>query len=154
MSTIELKDRLNSTGDIKFSQIYFQFRELLNELRKKELPANILASIHESVETLNASFLTGEDLRKLVKQKQTALLKQLEKELKIIPKSYYQNLGTVLGISGIGVPIGVAFGLSIGNMGLLGLGLPIGMGIGTVIGLAMDKKALNEGRQLNTAIKY
>jgi hypothetical protein len=59
----------------------------------------------------------------------------------------------LFGMSGIGLPIGVAFGLSIGNIGLLGLGLPIGMAIGLAIGMSLDKKALNEGRQLNIEIK-
>jgi hypothetical protein len=35
----------------------------------------------------------------------------------------------VLGMSAFGIPMGVAFGLSMGNIGLLGIGLPIGMGV-------------------------
>jgi hypothetical protein len=57
-------------------------------------------------------------------------------------------------MSAIGLPLGVAFGVSVGNLGLLGLGLPIGMAIGIAIGTAMDKKALQEGRQLNVEIKH
>ena len=59
----------------------------------------------------------------------------------------------VLGMSAIGLPIGSAFGLLIGNIGLLGLGLPIGMVIGLLIGYRMDKKAQAEGRQLNIELK-
>ena len=54
----------------------------------------------------------------------------------------------VLGMSSFGLPMGVAFGLALGNIGLMGLGLPIGMGIGLAVGTNMDKKALAEGRQL------
>ena len=60
----------------------------------------------------------------------------------------------LFGFTGFGLPIGVAFGLLMGNIGLMGLGLPIGMAIGLAFGVTMDKKALNEGRQLNIAIKY
>ena len=60
----------------------------------------------------------------------------------------------VVGMSAFGLPIGVAIGLSIGNIGLLGIGLPIGMGIGIIVGRLMDKKALAEGRQLDVEIKY
>jgi hypothetical protein len=38
-------------------------------------------------------------------------------------------------------------------MGLLAIGLPIGMGIGIAVGTSMDKKAMNEGRQLDIEIK-
>ncbi|MBQ0152941.1 MAG: hypothetical protein KBS61_08630, partial [Chryseobacterium sp.] len=58
-----------------------------------------------------------------------------------------------LGMSGIGLPLGVAFGLSVGSIGLLGLGLPFGMAIGAGIGTSMDKKAQKEGRQLQVEIK-
>lgn len=65
----------------------------------------------------------------------------------------YKTLGIALGMSGLGVPMGVAFGLSMGNMSLLGLGLPIGLGLGVAIGSRLDKKALNEGRQLDVEVK-
>ena len=92
-------------------------------------------------------------MTKIVKQKQSLIIKQVEKEHKIEPKNYYRTIWMILGMSGIGIPIGVAFGLSIGNIGLLGIGLPIGMAIGLAIGASMDKKALNEGRQLDIEIK-
>jgi hypothetical protein len=50
--------------------------------------------------------------------------------------------------------MGVAFGISLGNLGLLGLGLPIGMAVGVGVGSMMDKKALQEGRQLDFEVKY
>jgi hypothetical protein len=151
---IDLKNRQNIYNDIKLSRIYSQFGELLNELKKKELSQNIITSINDCIEQLNASSLTGKELRKLVKQNQTTILKLVEKELKIVPKNYYQFLWMIFGLSGFGVPVGVAFGLIMGNIGLLGFGLPLGMVIGFAIGSAMDKKALNEGRQLNLVIKY
>jgi hypothetical protein len=146
MNIIELKSRQNISTDIKLSKIYSQFEELLSELKKKELPQNIITTINKSVEQINSSTLTGTQLRKLVKQNQTTILKQTEKELKIIPKNYYRNLGTALGISLLGMLIGLF-------IGQLLFGLPIGMLIGIFIGSAMDKKAFNEGRQLNLEIK-
>jgi hypothetical protein len=86
-------------------------------------------------------------------KRQNAILKLVKKELKIVPKSHYQTLWMLFGFSGLGIPIGVAFGLGMGNIGLLGIGLPIGMGLGAVIGLMLDKKALKEGRQLDIVIK-
>ncbi len=57
-------------------------------------------------------------------------------------------------MSVFGVPLGVVFGASFGNMGFIGIGLPIGMVIGMALGVSMDKKAFEEGRQLDLEIKY
>jgi uncharacterized membrane protein len=145
MNIIELKNRPNISTDIKLSKIYSQFEALLSELKKKELPQNIITTINKSVEEINSSSLTGIQLRKLVIQNQTTILKQTEKELKIVPKNHYLYLGTGLGISLLGILIGLL-------IGQLLFGLPIGMLIGIIIGSAMDKKAFNEGRQLNLEI--
>lgn len=59
----------------------------------------------------------------------------------------------LFGFTAFGLPIGVAFGLSMGNIGLMGVGLPLGMAIGLAVGYLLDKKALNEGRQLNIEIE-
>lgn len=154
MNIIELKERQNFSTDTKTNRIYIQLGELLNQLRKRNLPENIIESVNQDIEVVNAASLIGNDFRKLVKQKQNKIIKLLEKDLKVVPKNYYRNMWLALGMSVFGLPIGVAFGASIGNMGLLGVGLPIGMAIGALVGSKMDKKALEEGRQLNIEIKY
>ena len=153
MNIIEIKERQNISDDIKLSRIYNQLGELLKELREKELPPEVIKSINQDIEELNFTILTGIELRRLVKQKQTKIIKLVEKELKITPKNYYRNLWLVLGMS-LGSGIGVFIATSIGNMGLLGIGIPIGMVIGIAVGTAMDKKAFEEGRQLNIEVKY
>jgi hypothetical protein len=153
MSILELKNIQNISTDIKLSRVYSQFGELLSELKKMELSQNVVAAINESVEQINSSTLLGTQLTKLIKQKQSLVVKRVEKEHKIVPKNYYRSIWMLFGMSGIGIPIGVVFGLSIGNLGLLGLGLPIGMALGLIIGSSLDKKALNEGRQLNIEVK-
>ena len=154
MSYLELKDIQNISSDIKLSRIYLQFTELLNELKKKELSQNIVTIINDSVKHINSSTLKETQLRNLVKQNQTLILKKTEKELKIVPRNYYRNLWMLMGFTVFGLPIGIIFGAIIGNIGLLALGLPIGMAIGAAFGLGMDKKAYKEGRQLNLEIKY
>jgi len=153
MSIIDLKERTDIISDFKLNAYYFQFNQLLSELRKKELSPETVNFINDQVATINATAFIGNDLRKLVKQAQTLILKHVEKVHKIAPKNYYRNLWMLLGFTAFGLPIGVSFGLSIGNIGLMGVGLPIGMAIGAAVGASMDKKALNEGRQLDIEIK-
>lgn len=147
MNIIDLIERQNISDDIKLSRIYDQLGELLKELRKKELPSKIIESVNQDIEGLNASTLTGNELRKLVKQKQTKILKLIEKELKITPRNFYRSFWFGIGMI-FGPSMGIGFGISIG------IGIPIGMVIGIAVGMAMDKKAFQEGRQLDVEIKY
>jgi len=130
---------------------FAQFQKLLSELRKQKLTNEIIEKLNVFIEELNSTHET--EFKKQLKLKQTKIVKLLEKELKIVPKNYYRNIWLAVGMAAFGVPIGVSFGLSMGNLGLLGLGLPIGMAIGIAIGTGMDKKAFEEGRQLDVVLK-
>lgn len=153
MHIIELKERQDSSENIKLSRKYAQLGNFLKELKKKELPLTVIEAVNNDIEAINSTPQTESGLTKSVTQKQTKIIKLLEKELKIVPKNYYRNLWTALGMSVFGLPMGAALGLSIGNIGLLGIGLPIGMLIGMLVGSQMDKKAFQEGRQLAIEIK-
>lgn len=153
MEIINLSDRQNIVTDDKLYKIYIQFGILLSELRKKKLTDANIAFINDAIAELNA-LPADINLRKIVKQKQTTILKILEKEHKIVPKNYYRNIWLPVGMSAFGLPLGAAFGLAIGNIGLLSIGLPIGMAIGVGVGVNLDKKALTEGRQLDVEVKY
>lgn len=154
MPILQLNDTASFRSDAKTSQLGDQYRQLLDELNNRPLADNICSSINSTTEELNNTILSGRPLQKLLKQQQTAVLKLLEKELKLVPKNHYRNQWMILGMSAFGVPLGVAFGLSIGNIGLLGIGLPIGMAIGMAVGAGLDKKAGDEGRQLQVELKY
>ncbi len=93
-------------------------------------------------------------MRKRIRKSQSNILKLIEKELKLVPKNLYRSRWMAIGMSAFGIPLGVAFGTSLWNMGLLGIGIPIGMVIGMAIGSGMDKKAFEESRQLDLEMKY
>ena len=57
-------------------------------------------------------------------------------------------------MAGLGIPIGAALGASVGNMSLIGLGMILGMIFGITIGMGMDKKAKESGKQLDVEIEY
>ena len=155
MTIIKLRGVKNLESDIRLSQLYSQFDILLSELRKRELPDAIVETINKEVEEINTSnSLTTNDLRKVIKKKQTAILRLLEKELKLVPKNYYRTLWLALGMTVFGMPLGVLAGVLLGKPGLFAIGLPIGVAIGVMVGTAMDKTAAKENRQLNLEIKY
>ncbi|SDH82608.1 hypothetical protein SAMN05421846_102178 [Chryseobacterium taeanense] len=139
--------------DTKTNALYEQLQQILSELEQKKVSAETVAKINSETAIINSTTLRGKDLHKMLKQKQNNIIKLLEKEHKIAPKNYYRNLWLAAGMGAFGLPIGVAFGLLMGNIALLSIGLPIGMAIGIGIGSSMDKKAETEGRQLNIEIK-
>ena len=154
MKIKEVNQKPGIDKNVKLKETYLQFEKLLIELRKKELPDGLVVSINKDIEDLNSISSSGDELKKIVRKKQTRIIKLLEKELKLVPKNYYRNLWLAVGMAAFGIPIGVAFGASLGNMGLLGIGLPIGLAIGIAVGTGMDKKAFEEGRQIDLEIKY
>lgn len=150
----EIKYKESLQKDIKLSKIQNQFERLIEELKKKNLSDNLVQFINSKIEEINSIKDSKKKLKNQIKKNQSKIITQVEKERKIVPKNYYRNTWLALGISVFGIPMGVAFGTSLGNMGYIGIGLPIGMAIGIAIGTGKDKKALDEGRQLDFEIKY
>lgn len=150
----KLIERPRISENVKAVNAYLQLSKLLNLLEIKELPEETVELINQEIEQLNAIADDDKYLNRKIKAKENNLIKLIEKKHKIVPINYYKKLWMVLGMSVFGIPMGVAFGLSIGNLGMLGIGLPIGMGIGVAVGTIMDNKALKEGRQLDIEVKY
>ena len=133
----------------KLVHAFNQLNKLLIELKKKDVPDKIIVVINNGIDQINTESGTPKDFIKQLKKKHFSFLKLIEKELKLVTKNHYRNTWMVLGMAAFGLPLGVVFGSSTGNMGLLGIGLPIGMIIGMAVGSKMDKKTFEEGRQLD-----
>ena len=153
MEIKELLEKPIITENPKLNQAHIQFGKLLSELRKRELPDSIVQTINEEVDEINSISDSEKSIKKKISEKRTRIIKLLEKELKLVPINYYRNTWMAVGIAGFGIPVGVAFGVSLGNMAFIGIGIPLGMVFGMAIGAGMDKKALQEGRQLDIETK-
>ena len=149
----KLIERQNISENLNASNAYQQLGKLLNALEVKELPTETVDLINNEIEELNSISEIDKFFVKAIKEKENNVIKLIEKKHKIIPRNYYRKLWMILGMSAFGIPMGLVFGLSIGNFGMLGIGLPIGMAIGVGVGSSMDKKAFNQGRQLDFEVK-
>jgi len=152
MKINDLNPKPDFEKNLKLKETYVKFEKLLIELRKRDLPDGPVISINKEIDEMNSTSISGDDMRKSIKKIQSRVIKLLEKELKLVPKNYYRNIWTGLGMAAFGIPIGAAFGSSLGNMAFIGIGLPIGLAIGMAFGSGMDKKAFEEGRQLDIEI--
>jgi len=149
-----LNPRLEIAQNQKLTKNYNQFDNLLQVLKTRELPDEIVAYINNEVTLVNSTIASEKALATQLKKSQSGILKLIEKELKLVPKSHYRNLWLALGMASFGLPLGAAFGLSLGNMAFLGIGLPIGMALGIAVGTAMDNKAAGNGTQLDIEITH
>jgi hypothetical protein len=148
MPLSQLSARTSFENNPKLAKQFHLLQSLLKAISEKQIPEEQASSINEIISGINNFSGPDPELLKMMKVGQAAILKLLEKELKIVPQNHFQTLWMVLGMSAFGLPLGVAFGAALGNMAFLGIGLPIGMSIGIALGNGMDTKAKNEGRQL------
>ena len=141
-----LIERNDISENLKAQKAYIKFAELLRELKFKDLPNETVNLVNDELDNLNLISTTDKKFFSLIKDKENKILRLIENKHKIVPINYYRNLWMILGMSSFGIPLGVAFGFSVGNLALLGIGIPIGMAIGIGFGTYLDKKAKEEGR--------
>jgi hypothetical protein len=139
-------------SDKRLRRNYDLLNHLITELRDRELNQVAIEFINEEIRRVQNTSGSEKEKVKLYKRTFRIILKMLEKDHKIVPKYHYQNLWLAQGMAIFGIPIGVAIGLSQGNMAFIGVGLPLGIAIGAGIGVQMDKKARDEGRQLDISV--
>ena len=144
-----LERRKDMEENKKLLRKYKTLQQTIEEIKQHDIPEHIADSINREINQIE-SFTGGhEDLAKRILKTQSKILKQVEKELQLVPKNHYRNQWLALGMAAFGIPVGVAFGISFDSMAFLGMGLPIGMIIGMAIGSVMDKKTVEKGKQLN-----
>lgn len=153
MEIKELIERPEIEQNSKLNTAYSQLKNLLSELRKNEMPIEILNSINQEIDKLNGFSGSDNELLKQVRNSQSLILPLVKKELGLVPKGHFQTMWMAMGMATFGIPFGVVFGLTLGNMAFFAIGIPIGMSIGLAIGAGMDKKAQEEGRHLDIEIK-
>ncbi len=153
MSLIKLTTRTSFESNPKLAKAAHNLSTLLEAIEKKNIPESVESQINEIMAGVND--YTGQDpeLLKQIKSAQVAILKLLENELGMVEKNHFQTQWLVLGMATFGIPLGVVFGASFGNMAFIGIGLPIGMAIGIAIGTGKDKQVAEEGKQLEWSAK-
>ena len=154
MKIANLKLKNPDPNNKNLTRLVDQYTALLSEVSKRNLPDDIVEVINTEIQQVNESSGPPSEVIKSLKKIQSRLLKELEEKMSIVTIGHFRNTWLVMGIAIFGVPLGAAFGLAINNMGMLAIGLPIGVAIGIAVGMNKDKKAFDEGRQLNVEIKY
>ncbi|MDR9401077.1 MAG: hypothetical protein RI558_06620 [Psychroflexus sp.] len=119
------------------------FNELIDALNDKSLDQENVDYIKEHITVIkkNLNYNT-------IKKKESKILDYIKDKKGYVAKNHYMSLWIALGMSAIGVPIGVTIGLALDQLGFMGIGIGSGLAMGIGIGSAKDNKAKQEGKQL------
>ncbi|PZX53364.1 hypothetical protein [Algoriphagus chordae] len=153
MPLTPLTSRPSFEENPKFAKAAHNLSTLLVAIEKKNIPESVEFQINEIMAGVNNFPGPDPELLKQIKSAQVAILKLLENDLGIVAKNHYQLQWFALGMTAFGVPLGVVFGASLGNMAFIGIGLPIGMAIGIAVGTSKDKETESKGKQLDWSAK-
>lgn len=137
----------------KLTKSFMALQSVLEALKDRPVPDEEISIINQRIEEVNTFQGTDKELNKKLRSVRRAILQLVEKELKLVPKNHYRNMWMAIGMSAFGIPMGMAFSISLDSFAFLAIGLPIGMSIGMAVGSAMDKKAEEEGRQLDEEVE-
>ena len=153
MTFIEIDIKHEPIQNKKLIAKIIVFGNLIDELKGREIPENIIELINKEILAVNSITTSEKMVLKQMRKAQRKILQILEKELKLVTKNHYRNFYLAVGMTVFGIPIGTAIGSSIGNMAFIGIGMVIGMAIGISIGTAKDKEAKEKGFQIDIEFK-
>lgn len=154
MQITNLEPRSSLENHARLYRQFQQLQRLLDELRRRELTDPVVLLINSEIEKVNSLPDSGTAWRRQIKRAQTNILRVVEKRMTLVPRHHYRNTWLAIGMAAFGIPLGVAFSSSIDNLSFIGVGLPVGMAIGIAIGTGLDKKARQQGRQLDFEVKH
>ena len=148
MHLLKLRPLPDSELSEKDREQYALLETLLFELEQRQLPEVVLEDINREIEKINSCLPSEKNRNTILYKSRSSIIHLLEKKLELVPKNHYRNRWLALGIAAFGIPLGTIFSMSLDNYAFIGLGLPFGVALGISIGTSLDKKALENGKQL------
>lgn len=145
----QLKNRNDIDQTKGLQKLYDKYQSLIEELNDRAIPEDLMDQVNEEVTILDEMPEANKGFKKAAKKSYARILKLLREEINLVAKNYHRDQWMALGMTIFGLPIGMGIATAIGNFGLMGAFLPLGMAIGIAVGSGMDKKVLEEGRQLD-----
>ncbi|HEY3385922.1 MAG TPA: hypothetical protein VGK46_05390 [Saprospiraceae bacterium] len=153
MEILKLNARPGMFLDIKLKHEFDAFEKMILELEKRQLPSSILILINQDIKDLNDFAGPSKAFAVEISKKRNGILQILSRDLKLVPRNHYRNVWLAMGMMIFGVPFGMMLGTVLGNLALFPIGLPMGLILGIMVGTSLDKKAFENGRQLDIVLK-
>lgn len=132
----------------KLQKAYNRLIELIESIEPRPIPDEVKNKIQACLDIIDKEPDKPKRTLKAVNKGTNTIVKLLEKNLRLVPKNHYMVLGMSMGMVLFGIPLGVAFGSAYDNYTFISFGLPIGLSLGLAVGVHLDKKAAEQGKQL------
>lgn len=141
----------NFQSDSQVTQDYNRLNQLLTSLLERNIDASNIQQVNQIVYPLSNvdQSISRPSYLKLIKSMEKELLQFLRKQYGWYPRRYFTDQWLIIGVLGIGIPIGVLFVLFSKRNSFLILGLLIGSLLGQWIGYKKDQRIFHSGKQLN-----
>lgn len=127
--------------------------DLIAALNAKDLDEGLREQVEALLRPAREASGSDKERRKRYRKVTNRVLALVQKQTKLVPRNYHRDLWMSLGLAVFGVPIGIAMGSAMDNMGLMGAFMPIGLAIGLAVGAGMDKQAQQQGLQLDFPVE-
>lgn len=154
--TVEEKEirlmELEKNHAFKSPHVEIEFKkldELIEELRQRKLPVEIISSINDGIRQINSLLDQNESIvdEKLIKVR-SAILWILKVELHILPANYFRSRYSIYGILPFDLPLGLVLGGTMGNGYYIIAGFLIGLLLSRLWGSLRDNEIKKQNRQL------
>jgi len=119
------------------------FNKTIDALNDKEVNEKAENYIKERISEINKNLTFN-----TIKKEESKILDYVKKEFGYVAQNHYKALWIALGMSVIGVPLGISIGLALDQLGFMGIGIGLGLAIGVGIGSSKDQEAKKFGKQL------
>ncbi|WP_299156367.1 hypothetical protein [uncultured Tenacibaculum sp.] len=149
MAFIPLKKKDFFISDKSVLKAFNKLEKSLSVLENLSLSDATISEIDKDIGEINSFEGKLKKYRNKLVVKNHNILELVRKNHGYVHEKYYQNQWLAIGMSTFGISFGVVFGMLLDNIALLGIGLPFGMLLGIAIGKEKDKKAKQEGKQIN-----
>ena len=113
MQLTKLIWRKNDVSDTKKKKVFAKFVLLLEEINRREILPTTTEKLNAPIDALS-SMRKKEFNASLTKTLDT-ILRILFREEKIVPAGHYKMLWVSIGMAAFGIPMGVAFSVSLNN---------------------------------------
>lgn len=126
---------------------------IIEALNQKQLPVETVRMLNDTISTLLDIDPRERGYSRAMYKVLVKVLEIVREKHQIVTKNYYRNYWMPIGMSVFGLPIGVAIGIAVDNMGYMGAMLPIGLVLGMAYGGQLDKKAIEENRVIDIEVE-
>ncbi|SDS46735.1 hypothetical protein SAMN04487764_2285 [Gillisia sp. Hel1_33_143] len=144
---------LSEDRDLELYVSISNLKMLIAEIKSKNIPEEVCYKINYQIDKVNSCAIDNSiKIQNLLDMTYHSILHIIKTDLGIIPKNYYRDLYTTLGMTIFGLPLGLLLTATLDNSINLVFGVVFGLIFGVILGTRKDKIAQQENKVIQKFI--